>query len=81
MNSESFGIAGPRQRRGGRAVMRRGGRVVMRRGDRVVMRREGREVVWREGRVILRRGCSKLEIRVLGLMGPRHASGSLGRLT
>ena len=68
-----IGIAGPRRRRGGRAVMRRGGRVVVRRGGRVVIRREGREVMWRGGRVNLRRGCSKLELRVLGIMGPRHA--------
>ena len=53
--------------------MGRGGRVVVRRGGRVIIRHEGREVMWREGRVKLRRGCSKLELRVLGIMGPRHA--------
>ena len=53
--------------------MRRGGRVVVRREGRVVIWREGREVMWREGRVNLRCGCSKLELRVLGIMGPRHA--------
>jgi hypothetical protein len=68
-----IGIAGPRRRREGRAVMRRGGRVVM--------RREGRGIMWRKDRVVLRRECSKLEIRVLGIMGPRHVLSSLGRLT
>jgi hypothetical protein len=55
-----IGIAGPRRRREGRAVMRRGGPAVM----------------WREGREVMSSGpidsvnISKLELRVLGIKGP-----------
>ena len=60
-----IGIAGPRRRREGRAVMRRGGRVVM----------------WREGREVMSSGpidsvnISKLELRVLGIKGPARGEG------
>ncbi len=35
------------------------------------MGRDGSVVMRREGRVVLRRECSKLELRVLGMPGPR----------